>query len=51
MAPDVGSGPRYAGIKAQVAISGTWGASHALARFAADGTAIVLRSGHKPAVG
>jgi protein ImuB len=41
MAHDVVSRLRQAGIDARVAISGTWGASHALARFSADMTIVV----------
>lgn len=44
MASDVGSRLRQAGIGARVAISGTWGASHALARFS-GGVAKVVPPG------
>jgi protein ImuB len=43
-ASDVGSRLRQAGIDARVAISGTWGASHALARFS-GGVATVVPPG------
>lgn len=40
LAADVGSRLRRVGVASKVAISDTWGASHALARFSADETAI-----------
>jgi protein ImuB len=50
MASDVGRRLRQAGIEGRVAISDAWGASHALARFAADLMTVVPRDAAGKAV-